>query len=500
MKRHVEQTAVKSRVRSKVTSDHHPARVAKDKEVINPKVPPMEPGDRGPTLAEMVKLNRSGSASPVISKAGAKPARNKQAVPTKVEPETRKGKVEPSTKTAKVKPTSSSRKSPKPKPKSAEPAGPSQPDQTSAPEADRATMPTPMKLKPGIKPPGKGPGVPPEASAAGTDPEADFDGHTPPGDLPGVVNGEVDGRASQASPTSSSRPDNDLDGRGLDPSVNDPTQLDQNPGVIVVPSNNRIGAHLGAQAPPPAPEDFRSGPSGADSVHPPPGRLPSDEIRPDSDSTRSSPPGVIGTGVNRPTSPDDSALANSDGPPPDPFDPARLRMSQDFAGSAGVKKLIVTIPVQKPSKEPFVRTHPDPAYRLATGVIELKEDRETYLVDPSLWGAMAGESTFVAKLLVTTVTRQGVLSLWPIRLPGPDGKIDEWNRSALEAADTARDHWTRVAANMGLGAYEIQIATGITAEPEFPDLPMKEILRIAFKGKYIDSLDHPVLRKLRGEV
>ena len=34
----------------------------------------------------------------------------------------------------------------------------------------------------------------------------------------------------------------------------------------------------------------------------------------------------------------------------------------------------------------------------------------------------------------------------------------------------------------------------------YTDLPMKEILRIAFKGKYIDSMDHPVLRKLRGEV
>lgn len=187
-------------------------------------------------------------------------------------------------------------------------------------------------------------------------------------------------------------------------------------------------------------------------------------------------------------------------PPPDPFDPERLRMSQDFAAGTGVKKLIVTVPVAKPSKEVFVRTHPDPAYRIITGVIELKDDRETYLVDPSLRAALAGESTFVAKMLVTTVTRQGVLSLWPVRLPGPDGKIDEWNRSAMEAADAARDHWVRVSSNMSLGAYEIHVATGIPVKPEFPDLPMKEVLRIAFKGKYIDTLDHPVLRKLRGEV
>jgi hypothetical protein len=58
----------------------------------------------------------------------------------------------------------------------------------------------------------------------------------------------------------------------------------------------------------------------------------------------------------------------------------------------------------------------------------------------------------------------------------------------------------RVSPNMSLGANEIFIATGITAEPEFPAMSMKEILEIAFKGRYIDSFDHPVLRKLRGEV
>ena len=28
---------------------------------------------------------------------------------------------------------------------------------------------------------------------------------------------------------------------------------------------------------------------------------------------------------------------------------------------------------------------------------------------------------------------------------------------------------------------------------------MRELLRVAFKGRLIDSLDHPVLKKLRGE-
>jgi hypothetical protein len=195
-----------------------------------------------------------------------------------------------------------------------------------------------------------------------------------------------------------------------------------------------------------------------------------------------------------------TVIRGDDPPPPDPFDPARLRLDQDFGNKLGVQKLLTTVPVRKPSKEVFVRTHPDPAYRLTTGVIELKEDREIYLVDPGLWPDLSTEATFTPKLLVTTVSRQGVLSLWPIRLPGPDGKLDDWSRSALDAADAAKDSWVRVQANMSLGAYDIVVARGTTAKPEFPALSMGEILKIAFHDRFITTMDHPVLRKLRGEV
>jgi hypothetical protein len=84
-------------------------------------------------------------------------------------------------------------------------------------------------------------------------------------------------------------------------------------------------------------------------------------------------------------------------------------------------------------------------------------------------------------------------------LPGSDGKIDDWNRSALEAAAMAETQWVRVASNMALGAYEVFTASAEWHEPEWPDTPLKEILRVAFKGRVIESLDHPVLRQLRGE-
>jgi hypothetical protein len=182
----------------------------------------------------------------------------------------------------------------------------------------------------------------------------------------------------------------------------------------------------------------------------------------------------------------------------DPFDPARLRLPQNFGEMVGVKKALLTVPVRKPNRQDFIRVHPSEDYRLETAVLELKDERESYLVDPGLWAELPGE--IVPKVLFTTINRQGVLMLWPVRLPGEDGRHDEWNRSALEAAEMAQSRWVRVAANMSLGAYEVFEATGALPDPTWPDLSLHEILKIAFKGRYIAELDHPVIRRLRGEL
>ena len=183
--------------------------------------------------------------------------------------------------------------------------------------------------------------------------------------------------------------------------------------------------------------------------------------------------------------------------PNSPFDPANLRLSQNFGASAGVKKLTTTIPVRKPGKQDFVRVHPDPAYQIETAVLEFKEERETYLVAPGLWDGLLGELT--TKVLFTTINRQKVVSLWPIILPGEDGRINSWSESAMDAATLGQKKWVRVSANMSLGAYDVFEATGEIPEPEWPELDLGQILEIAFKGRFIKDSDHPALKRLRGE-
>jgi len=184
----------------------------------------------------------------------------------------------------------------------------------------------------------------------------------------------------------------------------------------------------------------------------------------------------------------------------DPFDPASLRLSQDFASGLGIKKLLNNVPVRKPSKEHWIRVHPEEGYRMQTAVLELKEDRETYLVSQQLRPELASESTFGFRMIFTMVNRQGVVSLWPVKLPGTDGKIDTWNSSALEAAQLAMTRWVRVAANMDLGAYDVFTTEADLPQPTWPTASFRDLLATAFKNKLIENLDHPVLRQLRGEI
>jgi hypothetical protein len=183
----------------------------------------------------------------------------------------------------------------------------------------------------------------------------------------------------------------------------------------------------------------------------------------------------------------------------DPFaDLSKLRLTQDFVEQASVKKLLTTVWVRKPSAQDFVRVHPDAAFRDAFAFVELKDDdREHYLVMPEIAVAVADE--VVMKMLYTTINRQGTVSLWPVRLPTPEGRVNEWHRTAQEAAARAVDRWIRIKANLSLGAYEIFEAPASIPDPVWPEHTFDQLLRIGFKDKLIQSLDHPVLKRLRGE-
>lgn len=181
-------------------------------------------------------------------------------------------------------------------------------------------------------------------------------------------------------------------------------------------------------------------------------------------------------------------------------DLSRFRLNLNVM-TGSVKKLLTMVPVRKPPAQSFIYVRPGNEWRLdSVALIELKEDREYFLVDPELTPLI--DSEWQPFTLAVYALRGNSVALWPIRLPGSDGKDNDWWVSARDVVQHHAGKWIRVKANMEVGGYDVFQAQADLAEPEWPDVTFPKLLEIAFDQRKhrIDSEDHPVLLKLRGEM
>jgi len=174
-----------------------------------------------------------------------------------------------------------------------------------------------------------------------------------------------------------------------------------------------------------------------------------------------------------------------------------LRLSQNFGDTLGVKKVLTTVPVGKPSKDRFFRTHMLPDWVYPTWLLENKATSETYIVSEEVASVLGGLVRPVE--LYAAIDRQNNVFFIPVPLPGPNGTRHPWHESLLQAVIRARTIWLRITANKDLGAYDMYEAAAKLPDPTWPDLPMDNLLAIAFRGRIITDTDHPiVLEKLGG--
>jgi hypothetical protein len=192
---------------------------------------------------------------------------------------------------------------------------------------------------------------------------------------------------------------------------------------------------------------------------------------------------------------DNSTAAGSD-----PFNLASLRIGMAFKEAANVKKVLNVVPVRRPKKQEWFRAHPDETYRGDFAVIKLEADGEFFLVAPAVAREFPKECSFVT--IYTVINSSGVVFLWPATIPAPDGYQNPWLTSAHEVAAAAMKRSVRMQSNRALGAYEYYFSDNPTPEndPVFPEESFLELLRIAFHkpGHFVDSVNHPVIRQLRG--
>jgi hypothetical protein len=175
-----------------------------------------------------------------------------------------------------------------------------------------------------------------------------------------------------------------------------------------------------------------------------------------------------------------------------------LRLTQNFGETLGVKKVLTTVPVGKPSRDRFFRVHQSPDMVFPAMLLEDKVLGETYLVSTEVASALGDLIRQVE--LYAAIDRQNNTSLIPVPLPGPNGVRNPWHESLAQAVEKAKTIWLRISANKNLGAYDIFVATADLSEPNWPDMAVEELLEIAFKGRIITSVDHPIVQERLGKI
>lgn len=186
---------------------------------------------------------------------------------------------------------------------------------------------------------------------------------------------------------------------------------------------------------------------------------------------------------------------------PTEIDIASLRLDQGFTQTSDVVKVFYQIPIGRPPKQDFFRSHPDAAFRFPAAIIEDENNRsEVFIVDSRLINELEGE--WKLAILTPIMNRQNELTIWPVKQPVGDRIPCAWHTSALQASVIAKDVWVRMTSNMRTKSYDVYQAPAQHKnnwpDPVWPDMTMEELIDIAFRGRVIDSLDHPLVKQLRG--
>ena len=173
-----------------------------------------------------------------------------------------------------------------------------------------------------------------------------------------------------------------------------------------------------------------------------------------------------------------------------------LRLPSNYGAPLGVKKLLTTVHVGKQNKASFFRVHSSEEMTFPAMILEMKKVNETYIVNTAI--AQKISELVNPVMLHASIDRNNNVFLIPVPLPDESGKRNPWHESLAQAIEHAKSKWIRINANMGTGAYDIHQALAELPEPEWPLYSIDQLIEVAFRGKIITTLDHPVVQSVLG--
>jgi hypothetical protein len=176
---------------------------------------------------------------------------------------------------------------------------------------------------------------------------------------------------------------------------------------------------------------------------------------------------------------------------------------------AAVTKAILTkLAIRNPKKDELVRVRPANEFEVTLLQFKLDDgegfgDEMRYFVHPSLERMFIDEFNreLTRITLRMAVNERGKPFLWPVETLSTSGRGQAAAASRRAAVAAAERDWIFVAWKGG--EYQVRVLASEVdrariGEPRWPDLTVKEVVKLALgDGKFIDSVDHPIIRKLR---
>jgi hypothetical protein len=139
--------------------------------------------------------------------------------------------------------------------------------------------------------------------------------------------------------------------------------------------------------------------------------------------------------------------------------------------------------------------HPAKEYHLPGILTHYDEDnQELYYVSPDLELPESLEGQTKITDLYAAQTHDGTFFIWWV-----NRSATSWFRAAQKALRTAREGWVRVVSRKGANTYDLYDPENPIPDPDWSKLPpFIEMVEDSFEGRLVNSLEHPLLRKLRG--
>ncbi|ABA88055.1 hypothetical protein Pcar_0798 [Syntrophotalea carbinolica DSM 2380] len=172
-----------------------------------------------------------------------------------------------------------------------------------------------------------------------------------------------------------------------------------------------------------------------------------------------------------------------------------LVLSDSYAAPATATPQTGEIELGYPGKLDFCRVHPDKEYLAQLLILDDPRGKQTYITSPRLADELEGDA--VPAVVALCANQHGEQFLWVAKLPWYDG--EPFATTRLEAMDRARTEWVRLRRSITRKGYDIISAAKPFPEPVWSDETFENLIRQAFKNNVIGSLDHPIVKKLRGE-